>query len=149
MKLLALFQSYKLALVRGTVQTPAGDLSAGTAFRIGDGWLVTAAHVFKDGLSGGPVLSEYGFLLGVLTESLEMNDKDAETGYSSAISTEPPQVMLYDKGIYPGKCRQIMEALLDGVDDDFAMPSRSGRWTQLIQASMKKLRTHLRQPRGM
>lgn len=58
MNLLALFQSYKLALVRVTVQTPAGDLSTGTAFHIGDGWLVTAAHVLKDGVLQ-ELISEY------------------------------------------------------------------------------------------
>ncbi|WP_429500347.1 hypothetical protein ACQUFY_25050 (plasmid) [Robbsia andropogonis] len=50
MDLRALFQSYKPALVRITVQTPVGDLSTGTAFHIGDGWLVTAAHVLRDGV---------------------------------------------------------------------------------------------------
>lgn len=274
MNLLALFQSYKLALVRVTVQTPAGDLSTGTAFHIGDGWLVTAAHVLKDGVlqeliseylsaplrvesvifnkddridlalvktdlnlshylhnttirgapdgfvqtdhveigghlddwlgdelvlskvllmgyppvpfslravllasegevnavvdkysgphphfiiscsakggfSGGPVLSEYGFLLGVLTESLVMNDKDAETGYSSAISIEPLLVMLRANGIYPGKNRQIIEALLDGVDHNFAKPSPPTRWAQAIKASKKTLRTLFRQPRRL
>lgn len=50
MDLQTLFQSYKPALVRITVQTPIGDLSTGTAFNIGDGWLVTAAHVMRDGV---------------------------------------------------------------------------------------------------
>jgi hypothetical protein len=240
-KLLALYQSYKPALVRVTVQTNAGDLSTGTAFHIGDGWLVTAAHVLKDGViqevvseryaqslrvestifnkddridlalmktdldlshylemttvqrapegfdqmdhieigghlddwlgdelvlskvllmgyppvpssrgavllasegevnaivdkysgphphfiiscparggfSGGPVLSEYGFLLGVLTESLVVNDKDAETGYSSAISVEPLLAMLHENGVYPGKSREIIASLFDGTE---------------------------------
>lgn len=258
--MLALFQRYKPALVRVTVHTPAGDLSTGTAFHVGDGWLVTAAHVLKEGalqevvsehlekplnvesvifnkddqidlalmktdlelshhldkttihgapagfvqtdhieigghlddwlgdefvlskvllmgyppipfsrhavllasegevnaivdkysgphphfiiscparggFSGGPVLSEYGFLLGVLTESLVMNDKAAETGYSSAISIEPLLVMLHDNGIYPGANRQIMETLLDGVDHDLALASRSGRLTRFVKPS--------------
>ncbi len=274
MNQLALFQSYKPTLVRVTVQTPAGDMSTGTAFHIGDGWLVTAAHVLKDGalqelvsehlatpltvesvifnkddridlalmktdldlshylhkttiheapdgfvktdhieigghlddwlgnelvlskvllmgyppipfsqravlvasegevnavvdkyngphphfiiscparggFSGGPVLSEYGFLLGVLTESLVMNDKAAEAGYSSAISIEPLLVMLHDYGIYPGKNRQIIEVLLDGVGHDFAMPSRSSRLSRFIKASKEKIRTLVWQPRRM
>ncbi|GAB7533914.1 hypothetical protein [Burkholderia sp. 3C] len=38
-------------MVRITVQTPVGDLSTGTAFHIGDdGWLVTVAHVLRDGV---------------------------------------------------------------------------------------------------
>lgn len=245
MNLLALFQSYKIALARVTVLTPSGDLSTGTAFHIGDGWLVTAAHVLRGGqlqelvsehlseplnvevvifnkddridlalvktdldlshylyrttfssrpegfvqtdhielgghlddwlgdelvlskvllmgyppipfsqypvllasegevnavvdkysgphphfiiscparggFSGGPVLSEYGFLLGILTESLIMNGKDAEMGYSSAISIEPLLVMLHDNGIYPGNSRKIIEELLDESHNDFS-----------------------------
>jgi hypothetical protein len=239
MNLSVLYQSYKQALVRITVVTPTGDLSTGTAFHIGDGWLVTAGHVLKDGsihemvsehcnkplalervvfnkddgidlaliksnldlshylfkttfhnppegfiqtdhieiggvlddwlgdelvltkvllmgyprvplskhatllasegevnavidkylgphphfivscqarggFSGGPVLSEYGFLIGVLTESLVMDGKDTESGYSSAISVEPLLVMLHENGIYPGKNRELIEDLFDG-----------------------------------
>ncbi|GAG50046.1 unnamed protein product, partial [marine sediment metagenome] len=32
-----------------TVKTESGDLSTGTAFHIGDGWLATAAHVVSGG----------------------------------------------------------------------------------------------------
>lgn len=274
MDLLALFQSYKRALVRVTVQTPAGDLSTGTAFHIGDGWLVTAAHVVRGGVlqevvseylsvplsvqsvifnkddridlalmktdldlshylhmttihgspkgfvqtdhielgghlddwlgddlvlskvllmgyppipfsqeavllasegevnavvdkysgphphfiiscparggfSGGPVLSEYGFLLGVLVEALVMDGKDAETGYSSAISIEPLLVMLHDNGIYPGKNRQLIESLLDGIDNGFGKSSRLARWTRFIGASTKKFRTLVWQNKRM
>ena len=263
MNLLALFRSYKPALVRITVKTSTGNFSTGTGFHIGDGWLVTAAHVLRSGhveelvsehlatplnlesvifnkddridlallktdldlshylhkttiygspkgfvqtdhiqlgghlddwlgdelvlskvllmgyppipfsrhavllasegevnavvdkysgphphfiiscparggFSGGPVLSEYGFLLGVLTESLVMDGKDAETGYSSAISIEPLLVMLHDNGIYPGTNRYILEALLDGVDADFEAPSRLVR---LVSVISRKFRT--------
>lgn len=266
MNLLALFQSYKPALVRVAVQTATGDLSTGTAFHIGDGWLVTAAHVLKDrnvqevvseqyamplniesvifhsndridlalmksdldlshylhkttshgapegfirtdhieigghlddwlgdelvlskvllmgyppipfsqhavllasegevnavvdkyngphphfiiscpargGFSGGPVLSEYGFLLGVLTESLVTNDKAAETGYSSAISVEPLLAMLHDNGIYPGNNRKTVEALFDGVDHDLAMPKRLGNATRIVHALKTRFQT--------
>lgn len=269
MDLRALFQSYKPALVRITVQTPAGDLSTGTAFHIGDGWLVTAAHVLRDGVvqevvselasapltvesvifhkderidlalmktdldlshylhgtmllgsprgfvrtdhieigghlddwigdelalskvllmgyppipfskhavllasegevnavvdkysgphphfiiscparggfSGGPVLSEYGFLLGVLVESLVIDGKDAETGYSSAISIEPLLVMLHDHGIYPGKNRQIIEALIGGIDNGFGKPSWRTRWAWFIERSILKIRIRFR-----
>lgn len=269
MDLLTLFQSYRRALVRITVQTPIGDLSTGTAFHIGDGWLVTAAHVLQGGIvqevvseyasarltvqsvifngddridlalmktdldlshylhmttihsppkgfvktdhieigghlddwigdelvlskvllmgyppipfsqhavllasegevnavvdkysgphphfiiscparggfSGGPVLSEYGFLLGVLVEALVMDGKDAETGYSSAISIEPLLIMLHDNGIYPGKNRQVIEALIDGIDNGFGRTSRLTRWTRFIGVSTQKIRALFR-----
>ncbi|CUI28102.1 S1 family peptidase [Dyella jiangningensis] len=274
MDLRALCQSYRPALVRITVQTPMGDLSTGTAFHIGDGWLVTAAHVLRDGVvqevvseyasvaltvqsvifnkddridlalmktdldlshylhmttihgspkgfvqtdhieigghlddwlgdelvlskvllmgyppvpfsqlavllasegevnavvdkysgphphfiiscsarggfSGGPVLSEYGFLLGVLVESLVMDGKDEETGYSSAISIEPLLVMLHDNGIYPGKNRQVVEALIAGIDNGFGKPSWRMRRMWFIEKSILKIRILIRRHKRM
>ena len=235
-----LYQSYKVAMARITVKTPEGDLSTGSAFHIGDGWLVTAAHVLnggeieevvgeeysshlkiekmilhederidlallktdfdlshyltqtkfqnptkgfvqtdhiqigghlddwigdelvlskvllmgypkipfanrpvlvaaegevqaiidkyngphphfviscmgRGGYSGGPVLSEYGVLLGVLTESLVMNEKTEELGYSSAISVEPLLTLLQANGIYPASNRETIEVLIEGA----------------------------------
>jgi S1-C subfamily serine protease len=55
----------------------------------------------RGGYSGGPVISEYGFLLGVLTESLVMNGAVEELGYSAAISVEPLIWMLSNHSIYP------------------------------------------------
>lgn len=43
----------------------------------------------RGGFSGGPVISEYGFLLGVVVESLIQNNQSSELGYLSAISIEP------------------------------------------------------------
>jgi hypothetical protein len=68
-------------------------------------------------------LSEYGFLLGVLVEALVMDGKDAEAGYSSAISIEPLLVILHDNGIYLGKNRQAIEAFLRGIDNSFGKNS--------------------------
>ena len=236
-----LYQSYKYSMVRITIRTELGDLSNGSAFHIGDGWLVTAAHVVnggeieeivseycsqdleiekiichsderidlailktnldlnhyltkttihgapegflqtdhieigghlddwigdelvlskvllmgyppvpfsskpvllasegevnavvdkyngphphfvisnmgRGGYRGGPVLSEFGFLLGVLTESLVVNNQSEELGYSSAISVEPLLVFLQENGVYPGKNRKTIEVLLEGAD---------------------------------
>ncbi len=236
-----LYQSYKVSMVRITVRTKAGNLSNGSAFHIGDGWLATAAHVVNDGeieeivteycnqilniekiichsdervdlaiiktnfdlshylikttihgspegfiqtdqieigghlddwigdelvlsrvilmgyppvpfansavllasegevnavidkyngphphfviscmgrggYSGGPVFSEYGFLLGVMTESLVTNNQSEELGYLSAISIEPLLVLLHEHGIYPGNNKEILEVLFDGAD---------------------------------
>ena len=236
-----LYQRYKYSMVRITIRTELGDLSNGSAFHIGDGWLATAAHVVKGyaieeivseycghklviekrifhrderidlaiiktnldlqhyltkttihgtsegfvktdhieigghlddwigdelvlskvllmgyppipfssgpvllasegevnalvdkyngphphfiisnmgrgGYSGGPVISEFGFLLGVLTESLVMNSQSVELGYSSAISVEPLLVLLQENGVYPGKNKETIEVLLEGAD---------------------------------
>jgi hypothetical protein len=58
--LLALYQSHKRALVRITVQTKSGELTTGTAFHIGEGWLVTAANVPKSGVIQDVVPECYG-----------------------------------------------------------------------------------------
>jgi S1-C subfamily serine protease len=55
----------------------------------------------RGGFSGGPVISEYGFLLGVLTESLTENNKDVEVGFAAAISIEPLLVVLAENHIRP------------------------------------------------
>lgn len=94
-------------------------------------------------------LSEYGFLLGVLVEALVMDGKDAETGYSSAISIEPLLVMLHDNGIYPGKNRQIIEALIGGIDNGFGKPSLRMRWMWFIEKSILKIRMLIRRNKRM
>ncbi|MEY2369868.1 S1 family peptidase [Lysinibacillus capsici] len=57
------------------------------------------SSVPRGGFSGGPVISEYGFLLGVLTESLGGQDKPVEVGFSSAISIEPLLNLIYENSI--------------------------------------------------
>lgn len=74
------------------------------------------SNMGRGGYSGGPVISEYGFLLGVLTESLVMNNQSEELGYSSAISVEPLLVLLQENGVYPGKNKETIEVLLEGAD---------------------------------
>jgi hypothetical protein len=74
------------------------------------------SNMGRGGYSGGPVISEFGFLLGVLTESLVVNNQSEEFGYSSAISVEPLLVLLQENGVYPGKNKETIEALLEGAD---------------------------------
>ena len=73
------------------------------------------SNMGRGGYSGGPVISEYGFLLGILTESLVMNDQTEELGYSSAISVEPLLVLLQENGVYPGDNKETIEVLLEGA----------------------------------
>lgn len=74
------------------------------------------SNMGRGGYSGGPVISEYGFLLGILTESLVMNNQSEELGYSSALSIEPLLVLLRENGIYPVKNKETIEVLLEGAD---------------------------------
>lgn len=43
----------------------------------------------RGGFSGGPAISEYGFLLGVITSSFVADDQELELGFNGVISIEP------------------------------------------------------------
>jgi len=262
--LVHLYQSYKRCLVRITVKNDLGDLSTGTAFHIGDGWLATARHVVegydieeiiseycskkltaaqiiyhsnplvdlavirtdlnlahymekvtivnppdgfvkadhivfgdhlddwlgdelclskvllmgyppvpfsgraeliaaegeinavidkynaphphfiiscmsRGGFSGGPVLSEYGFLLGVLTESLIHDSRDEELGYSAAVSIEPLLELLHSNGVYPGDNRELLEVIYDGKEFSCS-PQKTRNKTKLYRQLRKETR---------
>lgn len=69
----------------------------------------------RGGFSGGPVLSEYGFLLGVTTESLVLDNKEAELGYSAVLSVEPLLDLLYENDIFPGKNGEFLKFLYSPI----------------------------------
>ncbi|MGN9864732.1 S1 family peptidase [Bacillus swezeyi] len=71
------------------------------------------SSVPRGGFSGGPVISEYGFLLGVLTESLGENDKPTEVGFASAISIEPLIELIYKNNLDIGEQTAFIHELLD------------------------------------
>jgi hypothetical protein len=55
----------------------------------------------RGGFSGGPVISEYDFLLGVATESLLVHESIPETGFSAVLSTEGLWHILIDNHLLP------------------------------------------------
>ena len=57
------------------------------------------SSVPRGGFSGGPVLSEWGFLLGVMTESLTTDS--AESGFAAVLTIEPLLTLLAENGIRP------------------------------------------------
>jgi S1-C subfamily serine protease len=62
----------------------------------------------RGGFSGATVISEYGFLIGVLIESLSEGQQNTELGFAAAISVEPLWDLLYESGIWPGKNAEFM-----------------------------------------
>jgi hypothetical protein len=64
----------------------------------------------RGGFSGGVAISEYGFALGIITQSLTMDYKPAELGFFATTSTEDIYRFLYDNSILP-KCQ------LEGIED--------------------------------
>lgn len=71
------------------------------------------SSVPRGGFSGGPVISEYGFLLGVLTESLGENDKPTEVGFASAISIEPLIKLIYKNTLDIGEQTAFIHKLFN------------------------------------
>jgi len=67
----------------------------------------------RGGFSGGPVITSYGALLGVMTTSLVMVELPAELGYGAAISVEPLWGLLMDNHIYPASNADFIRELED------------------------------------
>lgn len=55
----------------------------------------------RGGFSGGPVLTEYGSALGLVTESLINNEQPAELGYHAVLTVEPIYSCLKAHGVMP------------------------------------------------
>ena len=72
----------------------------------------------RGGLSGGPAISEYGFLLGVMNQSLNTNGKPIELGYMAAISVEPLLALILQHDIDCGENTELAKELFgaNGLD---------------------------------
>jgi hypothetical protein len=55
----------------------------------------------REGFSGGPIISEYDFLLGVVTDAFPVEDESIGLYQAAAISVEPLWSLLMDNDIYP------------------------------------------------
>jgi hypothetical protein len=71
----------------------------------------------RGGFSGGLVVVEYGFALGVITESLVMNNKEPESGFFTVLSVEPILSCLAEHKLLP-------DCQADGWDDMWNMDSK-------------------------
>jgi S1-C subfamily serine protease len=59
------------------------------------------SYLPRGGFSGGPVISERGFLLGVVTSSLTDGEQPTELGFGVAVSVEPLLSLLAEAGLRP------------------------------------------------
>ena len=59
------------------------------------------SSIARGGFSGGPAFSEWGFLLGVVTQSLVEGGKQTEQGFAVCVSIEPLLTLLAKKGLRP------------------------------------------------
>ncbi len=68
----------------------------------------------RGGFSGGPLISEYGFLLGTMTESLLEYGQPNELGYFASVSIEPLLELIVDNKI---KCGANFEFAYDLLEN--------------------------------
>jgi Trypsin-like peptidase domain len=94
------------------------DLNAVVDLRAGPGqqlhFILSATP--RGGFSGGVAFSEYGFALGVITQSLTQNNATAELGFFATTSIEAVYVCLQESGLLP----TCQKRGWDGLWDDSA-----------------------------
>ena len=67
------------------------------------------SQMARGGFSGGPAISGYGFVLGVVTDSLVEGDQSAELGFCSVIAVEPILDCLHHHKIMPRVLREFWQ----------------------------------------
>jgi S1-C subfamily serine protease len=65
----------------------------------------------RGGFSGGPVLTDDGWLIGTMTSSLVTNYGPAELGFGAALTVEPLWHLLFDHHIFPASNARMMYEL--------------------------------------
>ncbi len=68
----------------------------------------------RGGFSGGAAFSGWGFLLGVVTDSLYERDGEHEVGFMAAISVEPVLALVYEQSVDCGKNLEFAKSLFEG-----------------------------------
>ncbi|MET9057490.1 serine protease [Streptomyces antibioticus] len=95
----------------------------------------------RGGFSGGPVLTEDGWLVGVVTSSLLTNHAAPELGYGAALSVEPLWHILFDNEIFPASNADMMFELRYGWDvneEDF--PFSAEKLQRLKREEMRRIK---------
>ncbi|MDX0840012.1 hypothetical protein GOD96_29365 [Sinorhizobium medicae] len=78
----------------------------------------------RGGFSGGVVLSEWGFALGVVTSSLLKNGAPEELGYLTVLTVEPILECLAASGLLPRELALQWDGLFTAVTQYFGDPER-------------------------
>lgn len=81
-----------------------------------------ASAMARGGFSGGVVLSEWGFALGVVTSSLLKNGAPEEFGYLTVLTIEPILECLGANGLLPRELALQWDGLFTAVEEHFGDP---------------------------
>ncbi|MFF8505869.1 serine protease [Streptomyces anulatus] len=76
--------------------------------------LFVISPMARGGFSGGPVLTEDGWLLGVVTSSLLTDHATPELGYGAALTVEPLWDLLVENRIFPASNADVLFELRHG-----------------------------------
>lgn len=80
--------------------------------------LFVISPMARGGFSGGPVLTEDGWLLGVVTSSLLTDHAAPELGYGAALTVEPLWDLLVENRIFPASNADMLFELRHGWNLD-------------------------------
>lgn len=73
--------------------------------------LFIVSPVARGGFSGGPVITQSGWIIGVVTSSLIRDNSPVESGYLAAVTVEPLYNLLAENSIYPDSCSDFMREI--------------------------------------
>lgn len=76
--------------------------------------LFIVSPLARGGFSGGPVILDESYVLGVVTVSLTANEQSPELGFFSALTVEPIWNLLFENRIFPGDNARMMYELRGG-----------------------------------
>ena len=97
----------------------------------------------KGGFSGGVVLSEWDFALGVVTSSLVKNEASVELGYLTVLTVEPILECLAAHGLLPRELAVMWDGLFTAKTYHFGVPEKS--WAQaFVETDRDGHRTRLK-----
>jgi Trypsin-like peptidase domain len=92
----------RIPLSRAPVLTAAvGHVNAIIDRYIGPHPFFIVSCMARGGFSGGPAITEYGVLLGVITSSFVANNQELELGFNGVITIEPLLSLLADHQLRP------------------------------------------------
>ncbi|GAA1768210.1 serine protease [Luedemannella helvata] len=79
--------------------------------------LFVISPISRGGFSGGPVLTDSGWLLGVMVQSLVTDHAPPELGFGVALTIEPLLSLLHANDLYPGSNAELMRELGFGPEE--------------------------------
>lgn len=80
------------------------------------------SSVARGGFSGAPVISELGFLLGIMTQSFVKDGQPPEMGFAAALTVEPLWDLLDQNDILPGVNAEFLRELRDPGSTSLSTP---------------------------